>query len=133
MANQPIFPGSIQTPVVSITDTDGMSIKTFVTAGTNGTRIDSISATSTDTVDANLVLIHNDGINDYVLGTIIIPASSGNNGTDTSVDILNDTDLPFLRGDLAHYLQSGHILKVQVQTVLSASTKIDLTAVCGDY
>jgi hypothetical protein len=133
MATQPIFPDVIQSHVISVSDVDGTTLKTLVTAGTNGTRIDTISATSTDTVDAVLSLYHSDGTTDFLIGSVSIPASSGVDGTIVSVSVLNDTDLPFLRSDLAHYLANGHSLKVGVSTALSASTKIDLVAICGDY
>jgi len=133
MAAQPMFPGLIQTHVISISDLDGTTLKTLVSGGTNGTRIDTISATSTDTVDATLALYHSDGTTDFLIGTITIPANSGNDGNTPSFSVLNDTDLPFLRSDLAHYVQAGHSLKVGVTVALSASTKIDLVAICGDY
>ena len=133
MSSTPMFPGAIKTHTGSISDTTGTSLITLVTAGSNGTRIDSISATSDDTVDAILTIYHSDGTTDFILGTLTVSAGSGTDGSTPSVDILNQTDLPFLRDDLALYLENGHSLKLGVSAVLSTGKKIDFVSICGDY
>ena len=134
MANRPIFPGSIKNAGLDIENGDGTTAQTLLTAGSNGARVNFISAVSTDTAAVKLNLYYNDGTTDFLIGSVNIPAGAGTDGgTTPAVSVLNSTDMPFIGDDLSFYLKGGGILKAAPQSAVTASYKVTLVAVYGDY
>ena len=133
MANRPIYPGTIKNAALDIEPGDTTSLQTLVTAGSNGSRINSISVISDDTSDVVLAIWYNDGSNDYLLGSVNIPTLSGTDGSAPAVSLLNSTDLPFLGEDLALYLEGSDIIKIAALTTVTTAKKITLVAHYGDY
>lgn len=133
MGANPIFPESIQNHTLEIDNADGTTTQSLVAAGTNGTRVNSISVSSTDTADAALFLYHYDGAADFYLGKVTIPDGSGFNGTVKAVSLLNQSDFPFLGDDLSYFLENGHSLRVAVESALTTAKVLNLVAICGDY
>lgn len=131
--SQPIFPQAIKNAAATLENGDGTTAKDLVTAGTNGSRIDSIAVTSDDTADKDIFIYLNDGTTDFLLGRLTIKAGSGTDGTNKTVAALNSTDLPFLKDDLSYYLQAGHKLRVAAQAAVTSGKKITVTAWIGDY
>jgi hypothetical protein len=56
---------------------DGTGLKTLVTAGADGCRIDAISITSNSTAAENLAFWIQIGGTDYYIGVVLIPIGSG--------------------------------------------------------
>ena len=133
MANRPIYPGTIKNAALDIEPGDTTSLQTLVTAGSNGSRINSISVISDDTSDVVLAIWYNDGSNDYLIGSVNIPTLSGTDGSAPAVSLLNSTDLPFLGEDLALYLEGADIIKIAALTTVTTAKKITLVAHYGDY
>ena len=134
MANRPIFPDTIQNAALDIENADGTTAQDLLTAGTNGSRINSISATSDEpTADIELTINYNDGTTDYIIGSVTIPALAGIDGTVPPVSILNAIDMPFLAEDLSYYLAGADKITIAAQTAVTSSQKIQLVATYGDY
>ncbi len=134
MADTPIFPGSIINHAIELDDANTTTIVDFVTAGSSGTRINSISATTDDdTADVALIIYYHDGADDFIIGRVNIPIGSGTDGTNPTISVLNITDLPFLADDLSYYLANGSKLRVSLVATITATKVLHLTAVCGDY
>lgn len=133
MANSPIFPGSIINHALELDSADTTALVDFITAGSKGTRVNSISAVSDDTADINLILYYNDGSSDFKLGRITIPAGSGTDGTNPPISILNATSFPFLGEDLSYYIKTGGKLRVSALATITATKKLHLVSICGDY
>ena len=137
MATQPQFPGSVKTSAVEIENADGTSFKTLFTAGASGSRIESISATNSDSGTAYVLqLAVQSGTIDYVIGEVNVPAGAGTDGSTKAVDVLNQTDLPWLRDDGVRpylYLANGDVLRVRVKAAVSSGQKVQLFAQAGDF
>lgn len=136
MAASPSFIATPQTPVAQFENADGTSFKTVHTAGAEGSRIDTLIGTNTDTVSAYVVqLALQKSAVDYVIGEVSIPIGAGTNGSAKSVAMLNQTDIPGLAytENGALYLANGVALRARVKTTVSGSFKVQLVAVAGDY
>lgn len=134
----PIFPQTIQSWLAKILPADTTALKTLVTAGANGSRIDDIIATSTDTASRDLQFVITNGGVDYIIETIACPANSGNTTAIVSLNILGSATR-FLwadfdaNGNRYMTLGSGSVLKVKSLTTVTASREIAIFAQGGDY
>lgn len=126
----PIFPGTVTTDAVRIENADGTTAKTLLTAGTNGTRVDSIIATSTDTSDRTLTLYLLKNAVSYRLGEVTIPDGAGTNGVDAAADGIT-LALPFIGGSF--HIEAGCSLTVAVKVAVTSGKAIDVIALGGDY
>lgn len=135
MATSPVFVATPRTPAASIVNADGTSFKTVFTAGTLGSRIDTLIATNTDTVNASIIqlALQKSGV-DYVIGEISVPIGSGTNGSAKSVALLNTTDIPGLayteNGSI--FIESGVSLRARVKSSVSGSNAVQIVGVAGD-
>ena len=133
MANRPIFPGSIKNAALDIELADSTSEQDLLTAGTNGSRINSISVTSTDTNAVVLNFYYNDLATSFLIGSVTIPTLSGTDGSAPTVSALNITDMPFLGDDLALYLEGSDKITVAAVSAVTTALKVTLVATYGDY
>lgn len=134
MATTPIFPGSIRNAAIEIDDADTTTLQDLLVAGSGGTRINSISATTDDdTAVVDLILYYHDGTDDFKIGQVSIPIGSGTDGTNPAISVLNQTDLPFLGDDLSYYISDGSKLRVSLVSTITATKVLHLVAICGDY
>lgn len=134
----PIFQQSLKNGAVQILPADTTTLKTIVTPGTNGSKVESLIVSSTDTSARDLQLTVTKGGVDYVLGTISIPANTGfTNGVvlinvfqhaNISVALNND-----LNGNKVLYLENGSVLKAKTLTTVTAAKAINLFAQYGDF
>ncbi len=133
MANRPIFPDTIKNAALDIENADSTTAQDLLTAGTNGSRINSISVTSNDTADIDLIINYNDGTTDYGIGRVTIPVGAGTDGSTPPVSILNIIDMPFLAEDLSYYLQGTNKITIAAVTAVTAAMTIQVVATYGDY
>jgi len=133
----PIFPGTLKNYQVQILPADASNPVTLVSAPTNGCKVESIAATSSDTSAVVVQLIATISAVDYVLGEVTIPIAAGTNGSTKAVNMLNTTDLPWLRSDEAGrpylYVASGTTLKVKAKTTVTAAKAVQFFAQAGDF
>ena len=137
MATQPQFPGSVKTATVEIANSDGTGWKALFAAGSSGSRIESVSVTNTDPANAYIVqlAVQSGGV-DYVIGEVTVPAGAGTDGSTKAVNLLNQTDLPWLRDDGVRpylYLGSGDTLRVRVKTTVTSGNQVQFFAQAGDF
>jgi len=137
MATQPQFPGTIKSAAVQIASADGTNFKDLFTAGASGSKVESISACNTDAANAYVIQFAvNVGGTDYVIGEVNVPAGAGTNGTTKAVNVVNQTDLPWVKDDGVRtyiYLANGDKLRVRSKTTLSGSNTVDLFVQAGDF
>jgi len=133
MANRPIYPGEIKNAALIIEPADTTTAQDLVTAGTNGTRINFISAATDDTSDVDLIINYNDGVTDHPIALVTVPAGSGTDGTNAAVSVLNATDMPFLGEDLSYYLEAGDKITVAASAAVTTDKTVYLVASFGDY
>jgi hypothetical protein len=135
MSASPAFIASPKNPAVAFANADATAYKTLMTAGSSGSRLDSLIASSTDTVANVMQLAVTKSAVDYVIGEVAIPANAGTNGTVKSVAVLNPTDIPglaYTEGG-ALYLESGVVLKARMKTAVAGAFGVQLLGVGGDF
>jgi hypothetical protein len=139
VTNTPIFPQTIKNAAVLINNATGTATVTLYTGGTNGSKIESIAITSTDTSARVLNIILTVSAVDYQIGTINVPIAAGTDAAATvSVSVLeNNSMMPHLRKDSNGrtylFLGSGTILKFSTQVTVTAAKQINIVAQLGDY
>jgi hypothetical protein len=107
---------------------DTTSKKTVQSAGSNGTRVDSIMCSTNDTAAINLAFYINDGSTDFYIGNVNVPIGSGYT-TVTRVDAMA-TLAPAL-GYLI--IPIGGSLKTNCVATMTAAKVLDVVAMGGDY
>ena len=129
------FVSTIRTPVVSIANADGTTFKSFMAAGSGGSRLDACSITNSDASNAYVVQIAMQvSAVDYEIGEVTVPAGSGTNGSAKAVNLLNSTDLPQLSNTLnVMFLASGATLRVRTKTAVSGVNTVRFVGFGGDY
>lgn len=137
MTATPVFPQTIKTNVAQILPADTTSLKTLVTPGANGTRVDNIIVSSTDTSAKDLQFVITVSATDYVVGTLSIPANSGFTNAVPLVSVFAHSQfIAFntdVNGNKHMYLANGAVLKVKALTTVTAAKAISVVAQCGDF
>lgn len=133
----PIF---VQTPEsfgVQIANSDGTSKKTIYTAGANGSVIESLWVTSTDTADEDVIFYINDGSTDHQIGRVKVPLNSGNTNAIPSLDLLRHSQMPMFESDSAGNrvlkLKAAHVLKVAAAATITSGKILDFFGTGGDF
>ena len=129
----PIFPLVVQTSAATIVNADGTAEKPLVTAGANGTRIDAVSITSTDTATVTLTVMLHDGTTSYAVGEIAVPAGAGTNGSTPAIKGLSAGSLPWLDASGSLFLKTGWSLRVAAKGAVTSGATVALVAFSGDY
>jgi hypothetical protein len=110
------FTQNIELSGVKILLIDTTALKPLFTAGVNDSVVKAINVQSSDTSLRVIQLWVNDGTTDFLIGSVNVPASSGNNGTAATIDLLGGTLMPSLpydaNGKRVLPLPAGYILKV---------------------
>jgi uncharacterized membrane protein len=113
---------------VSFALADTTTKKTIQTGGTNGTRIDEILVSTSDTADVNLAFYINDGATDFYIGNLLIYAGSGYT-TEPRTEAMA-TLCPTL-GYLV--LPYNNILKANCVASMTTGKITTVVAIGGDY
>jgi hypothetical protein len=133
----PIFVQVIQTYAVQILNATGTGKVVIATAGANGSLIDMLGVTNTDTLAYTMQLYINDGTTDHLIGTVNIPLSSGNTTAAPTVDLLRQIQLPNLEfdavGNRCLKLKANYILKAALTGTITAAKTIDIVGSGGDF
>lgn len=133
----PIFPQSVQNFVAQIQNADGQAIKTLVSGGTNGTKIESIIVSSTDTSNRDIALYLTISSVNYLLATVSIPLDSGNTNSVIPVDLLRSNSLAGLawdaNGNKFLYVANGATLGVSALTTVTSTKSIQFVAQGGNF
>lgn len=134
----PIFPQTISNfSAVQILPADTTTLKTLVTPGANGCKVENVFVHSTDTSAKDLILVVTKGGVDFTLGTISIPANSGNTNALVSVSLFQHAMLAGLNNDAYGnkylYLGSGSVLKAKVGATVTTARAISIFPQGGDY
>lgn len=125
--------------LVQIANADASAQKTVVTAGSSGSKVTALYASSTDTSarDVQVALVR--GGTTYILGTTTVALRSGDTAGTPVVDLLNTTVFPV--GLLANdqdaqkylFLESGDTLVVSALTTVTSGKIISVHADYADF
>jgi hypothetical protein len=133
----PIYPQTIQSTCTQLTNATGTSPTQIYSAGANGSKIENIAVTNTDTAAYTLNLYIQIASTNYLIGTINVPASSGNTTSAPSLNLLaNSNFLPCNRdgqGNPYLYLAAGAKLMVAVTSTIIAGKTIQFAVQAGDF
>lgn len=132
----PIFPQAVNSSIAQILPAQTTTLVTLYTAGANGSKIENIDATNTDTATAYAIQVWVViSATNYLLGTVNVPLSAGNTTAAPNISILagltglakDSNGNPYL------YLGSGAVLKVASLTTVNTGKAVQFFAQGGDY
>ena len=110
-----------------------------VAGGTNGTVVESISVTTTDTSNNVLWFVMNPNpgvLGNRVLTVVTIAAGSGTNGTLPPVDVLRGSQAPAgvydVNGNKIIYVPNGYTLYAGVQSAVTSGKELSIQAFGGN-
>lgn len=134
----PIYPQTIKNWGVTFVNADGTTIKTLVTGGTNGSVVEWINVSSTDSAARDMKWYLNDGTTNFLISTQSTLANAGNTNAISSIATLNNTTLfgsvPFNNsGNKYIYVANGWSLRAGMAVAVTAAQTIAVTAHGGDY
>ena len=130
----PIFISDRQTWTADLLPGNGTTPVDLVVAGANGSLIEAIGATSTDTGVVELVLYLVAGSLSVRIGSATIAITAGTDGgTTPATNILAQADLPWLRDDLTLALGAGWTLQVGAHAAVTAAKVVSIFALGGNY
>jgi hypothetical protein len=137
VTSTPVFPQTIKNSFAKIVTADASTFKTLYTGGANGSRIDLLLVTSTDTTARDVQLVIQASGVDYILGTISIPINSGNTNAITHLSVFQNSIFPGLNvdaiGNRVLYLESGIILKAKTLTTVTAAKEVNFIVQGADF
>ena len=133
----PIFPQLIKNGVVQILPAATTTLVTVYAGGTNGTKIENIIVTSTDTSSRVLAFSFLISAVSYPLFEVTIPAGAGTGTAVAPVFIMNQSQLSGFckdtNGNAYLYLASGTTLQVNCTTTVTTAKAISIFSQGGDY
>jgi hypothetical protein len=134
----PIYPQTINSSVVTILPADTTTLKTLYTGGTNGSKVENIVVTNTDSTAAYVVQIYiTISSTNYLIGTINVPLSSGNTTSAPGINVISNSNVgTFARdpnGNAYIYVANGAVLKVASTTTVTTAKALTFYAQGGDY
>lgn len=137
VTSTPIYPQTLMSGVAQILPADTSSLKTLYTAGTNGSKIETILVTNTDSTSAYLItLTVVISATNYIIGTVNVPLSSGNTNAAPAINILSNSNIPLNKdsnGNPYLYLATGAILKVNSSTTVTTAKVLSFLAQGEDF
>lgn len=132
MAASPNYPGTPNNGAVQILPADTTSKKTLFTAGASGGRVHSVSVASDDTAAHDLQVWSSIGGTDYLVGTVSIPAGSGNTSGVPQVNVL--AALVSLLDPSGYWvLKAAEVIKISVPVAITAAKTLHASARGADF
>jgi citrate lyase beta subunit len=124
----PIFETVVKNAGAHIAPADTTTKKTVYTGGTNGSRIDALMVSSTDTAAVTLMWYITVGGTDYHIGDTVIAIGSGYTTVNRpdAIATLSPTLLFLVLG-------YGDVLKVAALATVTTAKQVDIVAQLGDY
>jgi len=135
----PIYPQTIVTGVGVINNASGTTAQTIVTPGTNGSKIEAIFVTNTDTATYTVTLNVVVSSTTYVLGTFSVPASTGSSTSAPTLNalLLINPTLGILprdaNGNTFLYLASGATITAAVSSTVSSGKQLSFVTMQENF
>ena len=107
--------------------------KDLLTAGTNGTRIASVEACSTDTSAIDVQLFAYDGSTAFLIGTVTVAIGAGNTGSVAAQNLFSLSNLPGLISDGSLVIPTGWKLQASNVTQVTTAKTLTLVTFGADY
>lgn len=130
----PIFVLTPNNKAATWTNADSAATtKDVFVAGTNGSRLAAIEATSSDTSAVDVHLYYYDGSTAYLIGTVTVAIGAGNTGSVAAQNLLSLSSLPGLNSDGSLFLKSGEKIQAANVTQVTSGKTLTLAAFGADY
>lgn len=132
------FPQAPKNGNVQILPADASGLKTLYTGGVNGSKINAIIVTSTDTAARDVQWGITVGAVFYILGTVAVPLTSGFINSAPAVNLLDLTKTPGLPLDsdgnpFVFLASASYTLQVKALTTVTAAKELDFNAIAADW
>jgi hypothetical protein len=128
-----VFFQTLNVGVQQILPADTTSYKTLLTAGASGAQVNSITVHSTDTSARDVLLAVTVSGTDYPIGTVSIPASTGNTNAIPAINLLTATNIAAalnsdVNGNRVLMLPANATLRAKVLVAVTAARAISFVA-----
>lgn len=148
VTSTPIYPQTVQAWAAALVNGTGAftfvassnvttNLISLVAGGTNGSKVEAINVSTTDTSPNTLLLILNNGTANFILSTFSIPANSGNATSTPSVSLFANTQFTGLSydssGNKYFYLPTGSTLFVGTTAIVTSSKQVSVVAVGASF
>lgn len=136
VTHTPIFSQTIKNGAVQILPADTTTLKTIFTAGSDGAIVNNLMIHSTDSSAKDVLLYVTFGGIDSQIGTISVPANSGNTNALPMIAAFAHANLVLntdVNGNKILWLESGAILKAKVSSTVTTAKAITFFAQAGNY
>ncbi len=140
MTNTPVFPQTLNSSVQQFLNADGNGAgteKALFTPGSNGSILDALLVSSSDTSARDLVFGFTVSGTFYVLSTVQIPITAGLTNAIPSVDILRSLQIPGLSydafGNRVMIIKNGFVLKAYAGATVTTAKAINVFALGRDF
>lgn len=122
VTSTPAMPQAPNNKCTIIQNSDSTNKVTIFTAGSNGSRLDTVSVATDDTSNVTLHFWLTDGTTEIRLDTVVITAAYGTNGTNRAVDVLSLLSCAKADGDNVRqmWLKTGCILKAAANAAVTS-------------
>ena len=124
----PIFEAAVRVLGAQFTSSDTTTPKSLGSIGSNGTRIDSIMCSTTDTAAVNLAFYLNDGSTNHYIGVVNVPIGSG------YTTVARVEAMATLSPTLGYLIvPNGWTLQAGCVATMTSAKTTDVVAMGGDY
>lgn len=135
----PIFPNVINSGVATIAPADTQTLKPVFTAGANGSRLDALNLTSSDTSARDIQIWRTKSGGSAVLqGTVSVLATGGTVSTVVAKNVLADANMGGAvvsdeRGNKVMELAAGEVVSISAPVTITTAKLVSAQAQGGDY
>lgn len=138
MSSTPVFVGTPKITPVAFTNSDSANTKkTVATAGSSGTKVVGVIATSTDTSSRTGQLWLTRSATSYLLGSVSVVTLAGTDGSTATANLLPASLMAALPrdndGQPYLFLESGDTLQVSFTAQVTSAKEIDVVAISGNF
>jgi hypothetical protein len=134
-------PAFLQVPnvgVQKILPADTTTLKTIFTAGSNGSKVESIMLAGTDSANKDVQIYLTRSATDYLIGTTQLLANAGFTNAIAPKNFMNDNNVLATfntdnNGNRVLHLMNGDVLKAKVLSSVTASKEISIIVQGFDY
>lgn len=138
VSNKPIYAKAINSGRVQILPATLSNFVTVLTPGADGSRVERILMTSTDTTARDVQFYVSVGGIDYLIGTVTLPANSGFVNSIPSLNALAHAQLSSAlssdnNGNRYLQLKFGEVLRAKTLTTVTAAKIVNIQAAGGDF
>lgn len=133
VSSTPVLPQTPKLGLAQILPADASAWKTVITGGTNGTKVVSLTLTSTDTSNRIVQVAVTRSATQHIFNAVTVTAGAGTDGTTTSIDGLPSTLPVDNDGQKYLFLESGDTLDISATTTVTAAKVIDAMAPEADF